>query len=294
MSPAPKSSGIVRLQRLEGGYLELPMHLFVKGASTENIRRVPSMCWLITHEPSQTKIVFDLGVRKDIENYPPAVHERLKTVILTDVQQDSITSLEQAGINPKSDVDSVIISHLHWDHIGDPSGFGPCTRFIIGPGAKTLIEGKDAYPTNKAGHFDSNALPHDRTEELPPSSEASYWTSLEPFSAVHDWFGDGSMYVVDAPGHLPGHLNLLLHTGSDKWVYLAADSTHDPSILSGSAETAIYTDPHTGLFKCAHANKEMADIHLGLVRKLKELLPVEVILAHDHSWLEANPDRFKS
>jgi hypothetical protein len=56
-----------------------------------------------------------------------------------------------------------------------------------------------------------------------------------------DLFGYGSLYIVNAPGHLPGHLNLLCRTGDRNFVYLAGDSCHDPRLLTGELEIAEWT-----------------------------------------------------
>ncbi|PGH32801.1 hypothetical protein GX50_04402 [[Emmonsia] crescens] len=109
-----------------------------------------------------TKIIFDLGLRKDAENYIPPVAERIRTRRTTDI-------------------DGVIFAHLHYDHVRDPSRFsGPPTKFIIGPGTmEALLSGPNTYPTNKESIFDSNILPRSRTVELPfPSSPVLSSVSL--------------------------------------------------------------------------------------------------------------------
>lgn len=271
----------IRLQILSGGYLHLPMKYFVAGSDSNDVRRVPSMSWLLEHEPTGQKVIFDLGIRQDIENYTPAVFERLQNVIKSEVSEDVFASLSQKKVDLESDIRAVIFSHLHYDHIGNPSKFGPETKFIIGPGAKSLLHGKDSYPYNAKSHFDSKLLPSDRTVELPYGTDTSFWSPLGPFPEAHDFFGDHSMYIVNAPGHCPGHVNLLVRVGVSQWVLLAGDTTHDIRILNGVGETAFYIDDQTGLSKCAHHDNELAQIHLQRVQELAKLDSVQVILAHD-------------
>jgi hypothetical protein len=45
--------------------------------------------------------------------------------------------------------------------------------------------------------FSSTALPHERTKFLPLSE---FGLPIGPFPLAIDFFGDGSMYVIDAPG----------------------------------------------------------------------------------------------
>lgn len=285
-------TNIVGLKRLEAGYLDLPMHLFVQDAAKNEIRRVPSMSWLISHKHCKKNIIFDLGIRQDVQNYPPTVYERMKRLVRADVPQDVFDSLEAARVDPSSDIDVVMFSHLHYDHVGDPSRFSPPTKLVIGPGAGRFVRGPETYPENQDSPYDSRGFSRNLIVELPDAKDRKYWAPLGPFPAAHDWFGDGSVYVVHAPGHLSGHINLLVHVGKDEWVYLAGDTTHDCALLHGTASTAVYTDERTGLPKCAHEDKEMAENHMGLVAQLERMTPVEVILAHDSAWLANNRSRF--
>jgi glyoxylase-like metal-dependent hydrolase (beta-lactamase superfamily II) len=148
---------------------------------------------------------------------------------------------------------------------------------------------------NKDSHFDSNLLPRDRAKELPIPGEApeEFWKPLGPFPETHDFFGDGSVFVCNAPGHLPGHMNLLLREkSSGDWLYLAGDSAHHIDLLNGKADIATYKDDVTGACRCAHVDKEAAERHIKRVRRLRDEGRVEVILHHDLSWLEKNRDRF--
>lgn len=260
------------------------------------------MSWLITHQPTNTKIIFDLGLRRDIQNYTPGVYERLQTVVPVEIKDDAFDSLAKAGVDPATDIDTVIFSHLHYDHIGDPSRFGPQTKFVIGPGAGPLLHGPKTYPSDPHSHFDSKLLPHSQVVELPapPSSSTSepgtgndeFWKPLGPFPAARDYFGDASVFVVDAPGHLAGHINLLVRIGPDEWMYLAGDTAHDVRILEGTHRFAVYPDPRTGRPRCAHADKPAAEAHVRRVREFMKTEDVEVVLAHDSAWFDANKHRF--
>lgn len=268
------------------------MKYFVAGSDPNDIRRVPSMSWLLEHEPTGQKVIFDLGIREDIEKYTPAVFERLQNVIKSEVPEDVYASLAQRCIDPSSAIRAIIFSHLHYDHVGDPGKFGLETEFFIGPGAKRLLHGPESYPCNAFSHFDSELLPPDRTVELPSATDRSFWTPLGPFPDVHDFFGDQSVYIINAPGHCPGHINLLVRSDVNQWMLLAGDTTHDIRILNGVGETAVYLDEKTGRPKCAHHDKELAEIHLQRVQELRKFEDVQVILAHDSAIYNSLCDRF--
>ena len=312
LPPPSPNQPCISLTLLSGGFLHLPAKLFVDGAAEDETLVCPSMSWLLTHKPSNKRLIFDLGLRRDLENYPPAVYQRLQSVVSAVVDEDVFASLDAAGVDPASEdengrVDTVIFSHLHYDHVGDPSRFGSQTKFVVGPGAaSTLLFSDDgsSYPANKDGHFDSRLFPRDQVVELPqpPSRDSSsptattndYWSPLGPFPAAHDFFGDGSLYIVNAPGHLTGHINLLVRTGDTTWMYLAGDTAHDPRILDGTHGFAVYPDPQRpGCTKCAHADKGAAEAHVGRVRALRDMGGVEVVLAHDAGWLDRNGEKYR-
>jgi glyoxylase-like metal-dependent hydrolase (beta-lactamase superfamily II) len=117
------------------------------------------------------------------------------------------------------------------------------------------------------------------------------WQALGELPAVLDVFQDGSVYIVHAPGHLPGHINLLAHVDhSDsgrKWVYLAGDACHDRRILRREREIGEWHDVE-GQRCCIHADRTGAEETIERLRVL-EKQGVEVIFAHDVEW-ENNPE----
>jgi glyoxylase-like metal-dependent hydrolase (beta-lactamase superfamily II) len=303
----------VSISALEGGRLTLPEKLFVTDADPEKRSTVPSLCFLIQHPSSSaaksTSIVFDLGLKRDFKGYREAQQHHIAQRQPTITSPDTAESLQQGGLKPE-DVDIVILSHVHWDHVGTPSDFSSA-EFVVGSGTMHLLAngGGPLYP---AELFNADELPADRTKELPPvqqedkskaykSQTTHSWQSLSSFPAVIDFFADGSLYVIDAPGHLPGHINLLARKGPGKWVYLGGDCCHDPRILTGEKGIAMYDDGKGGL-RSVHANTHQAT---DTVKKISRLLKkgavreqggeeceVEVVVAHDGGWRERNRARF--
>jgi len=169
-------------------------------------------------------------------------------------------------------------------------------------------------PLYPAELFNPDELPTDRTSELPHVCEkhesgayakqtpALVWRPLAGFPAAIDFYADGSLYLIDAPGHLPGHINLLARTGPRKWIYLGGDCCHDPRILSGEKDIALYDDEKGGL-RSVHADTDAA---ARMVERISRFLKqgnvmeeggdgeshVEVVVAHDGKWAEAHRERF--
>lgn len=61
----------------------------------------------------------------------------------------------------------------------------------------------------------------ERWEELD-----GHWTRFGPFEKAVDYFGDGSFWVIQAPGHMPGNLCAAARIESGHWVLLGSDCCH--------------------------------------------------------------------
>jgi len=365
MSDTAKEPVYVTVSALDAGHITLPDYLFVTGADPEARTTVPSLAFLIQHPSSPilrsdsnvTNLVFDLGVKRDLTGYTLTQQEHVaeRQPIITDLdcaaslrwgKNASKTDEEDSGkkellLDPEKDIDYVILSHVHWDHIGTPSDFLNST-FVVGSGTLDLLK-NGAGPLYPAELFHGDELPFSRTVELPPapaptshdgghshshghehgsshntapihtfplpaatatlppSSQNWKWKPFHSFPRTLDFFGDSSVLIIDSPGHIFGHVNLLLRTGPSKYVYLGGDCCHDPRILAGEKEIAEYDDGKGGK-RSVHVDTELAKRTLveieGGVRGLREGggneagVDVEFVLAHDAGWRERNPERF--
>ena len=314
--PAPQEKQIyVTVSAIEAGELTLPERLFVTNADPEKRATVPSMAFFIRHPSSSgssgknnTTMVFDLGMKRDPTKFPPALQAHIAARQPTVLHPDVADSLRAGGLDPASDIDIVMLSHVHWDHVGTPEDF-PNSQFVVGSGTLHLLA-HGAPPHYPADTFIHDLLPADRTVELPPSSFSDrstaaakqtehQWNPLASLPATIDYFGDGSVFVIDSPGHLFGHVNLLARLGPDKWVFLGGDCCHDIRILKGEKDVALYDDGHGGL-RSVHVDTDAAKATL---KRINDLLvasagaregpdTIEVVLAHDAGWRQRNKQRF--
>ncbi|KAK5655102.1 hypothetical protein OQA88_6001 [Cercophora sp. LCS_1] len=306
----------VTVHALCGGHFTLPEDQFVSPSEPGARKTVPSLCFLIQHCNPETqkitRIVFDLGVRRDVGRYSEPIRRHVETRRPLSTDPDVVKSLEAGRLTP-DDIDYVIYSHVHWDHIGDPHDF-PRSIFIVGHGSLAVLAGTSE--TLRGGHsfFEKDLLDPSRTIELPPvdagrdahtesrdsvKSISAYptgnWIALgDPEMRGLDFFGDASLSIVDAPGHLPGHINILARvadgpTGS-KFVYLAGDACHDRRIINGEKTIGEWQDA-AGNTCCIHSNRQKAEETIERIRKA-EKNGVEVIFAHDVEWEDQNPHRF--
>jgi hypothetical protein len=109
----------VTISALESGQLTLPERLFVTDADPEKRATVPSLSFLIRH-PSPgarggdtTNLVFDLGVKRDVTKYMPAMQSHINNRQPTIHHPDTADSLRAGGLDPVKDIDIVMLSHVH-------------------------------------------------------------------------------------------------------------------------------------------------------------------------------------
>lgn len=138
---------------------------------------------------------------------------------------------ESSSTGPE-DIEAIVWSHWHFDHTGDPTTFpSDRTALIVGPGFKqALLPG---YPTNP----ESAILEADYVgRELREIEFDGGKTKVGRFNAF-DYFGDGSFYLLDSPGHAVGHLCGLARVTSggggggeggkgDSYIFMGGDACH--------------------------------------------------------------------
>ena len=70
--------------------------------------------------------------------------------------------------------------------------------------------------------FDTSGLSTENWDEL-----QGEWIEWGPFKRALDFFGDGSFWIIDAPGHMPGNLCAAAKVNdNDTWVILGSDCCH--------------------------------------------------------------------
>ncbi|KIV97953.1 hypothetical protein PV10_01648 [Exophiala mesophila] len=208
-----------------GGHMKMLVQPTIEG---HEILDCPSFSFLVKH-PSGRKILFDLGTRKDWENFPPTILKIFKEHQLTAKVEKNVSEiLEEHGFAvSEGAIEAVIFSHWHYDHIGDMSTFPSSTALVVGPGFKeAFVPGYPARPDGLLRQSDYEG------REL---REVSFDTKTHPRIGgclAVDFFGDGSFYLLDAPGHAIGHLCALARTSiggdgeQDTFIFMGGDACH--------------------------------------------------------------------
>jgi N-acyl homoserine lactone hydrolase len=151
-------------------------------------------CYLIKH--GDDYMVWDTGHAMTTPNVAPKVS-------LVDL-------LGKLNLKPEN-IKYVGISHYHGDHIGQVGSFAQSTLLI--------------------GKADWEALtdPAKATAMADPKTFAPWiggGSKVEPVPGDKDVFGDGTVVMLNTPGHTPGHHSLLVKLQQTGYVLLTGDLAH--------------------------------------------------------------------
>ncbi|KIK54087.1 hypothetical protein GYMLUDRAFT_100214 [Collybiopsis luxurians FD-317 M1] len=175
--------------------------------------------FLIEHSTNGRKIMFDLGPMKDFSRLPPAMQGLLvQAGVEMSVDVDVVEQLKTGGVAIE-EIDTVIWSHSHFDHTGDMSQWPSTTKLVIGKGTD-----RKAYPSVPDATLLESDFAGREIVEL-------NWDKPDLFIAgtpAFDFFGDGSFYLLELPGHWPGHLGGLARVKESSFILLGADTCHHP------------------------------------------------------------------
>jgi len=160
-------------------------------------------------------------------------------------QTSLVEQLAQMHIN-SSQITFVGISHYHGDHVGQVASF-PQATLLIGKGDWEALNETKPNPGVNPANF-------------------AHWISgggkVEPLPGDKDVFGDGSVIMLNTPGHTPGHHSLLVKLKDKGNVLITGDLAHFrenydsngvPTFNTSRAETLASLDRFKQLAKNLNA-----------------------------------------
>lgn len=154
--------------------------------------------------------------------------------------------------------DFVAFSHLHFDHVGVANALTGGTLLIQKPEFEAAFEAEEKHFTFQPEYY-QGAADLDRVE----------------LEGDHDVFGDGSVMILSAPGHTPGHQVLLLRLANTGPVVLSGDLYH---------------------FAFSREHRRTPDFNTSREETLASMDRIERLLVEEGAelWIEHEMERFQS
>ena len=207
-SGAPTS---VRLYVFDCGSMQADLTRFRLEPSEVATNVLATPCFMIAH-PNGT-LMWDVGSVPDSDwmptGSPVAHHLTLPDQSTRDLMLNKqlLPQLNEIGYQP-SDITYIALSHYHWDHVANANAFANAT-WLVRKVERDLM-----------------------FSEKPPVTMPTWYAQLKDAKTEiiegenYDVFGDGTVVIMSAPGHTPGHQMLHLKLAKTGDVVLSGDLYH--------------------------------------------------------------------
>jgi N-acyl homoserine lactone hydrolase len=144
-----------------------------------------------------------------------------------DMAANQVLSALLEGIGYRAgDVNTVVLSHLHGDHIGGLREVSHAELLVSRAEWDTLFGPWPELAGVMRRHIELPGLRWRQIEPAPIRDPA-----LAPFDVGHDLFGDGSLMLVPTPGHTAGSISLIVRRPGRPTLALVGDLTYDVHLL---------------------------------------------------------------
>jgi N-acyl homoserine lactone hydrolase len=229
---------------------------------------VPIYAYVIEHEDGH--ILVDTGIStqqaEHVDYYRGTIFEYLLDSDEYDVPEGETMpeQLARYGIRLE-DVRTIVLTHLHEDHVGNLGQFPEATVFLS----------RAEYEARESRLLGMIPLTYSRSLEAVRRWEPVDFTGGEvpAFNGSFDLLGDGRILLLPTPGHSPGSMSVLVDL----------DDHH--ALLTGDA---LYTLRHLAVddVRAVQVGDESAYVEsIRRMQWLRRLLPHDVVIlaAHDHT-----------
>ncbi|MEM8768272.1 MAG: N-acyl homoserine lactonase family protein, partial [Pseudomonadota bacterium] len=168
------------------------------------VRELFVPCYLVEHPKG--RMLWDGGLPlamagqgRIVDEAEPGIYHQYEVSLI-----DQLAAME---LTP-ADIDLIAFSHMHYDHVGAANAF-TASKFLI-----QNAEFQSAFISGNNPFFQADLYMGIAENER------------EVLNGDHDVFGDGSVILVSAPGHTPGHQVLFLRLENLGNLVLSGDLYH--------------------------------------------------------------------
>ncbi|MBI1209876.1 MAG: MBL fold metallo-hydrolase [Alphaproteobacteria bacterium] len=268
LPPAMTTQGVEIRAILAGKMMSRAGMAYRGGSMLEE--RVFGMGGILVQHPRGT-LLFDTGFGSAVDEQFKMTPWLMQETARYEKEPTVAAQLQSAGISPSS-LTGVVLTHAHWDHV---------SGLVDLPGVPVFV------PQAELDFINSGDPASALARQIGTKNYQVYDFDGGPylgFEKSHDFFGDGSVVVVPAPGHTPGSIFAFITTSDGRRYALIGDTAWQSEGVDLPAEkpwlsrTLVDTDP-------AEVRALLIKLH-----QLKQSLPnLIVVPAHDRRVWETLP-----
>ncbi|MEM6851797.1 MAG: N-acyl homoserine lactonase family protein [Pseudomonadota bacterium] len=159
-------------------------------------------CFLVRHPDGD--LLWDLGLPDNLAGADEPMVLDVYTITMPRTLKSQLAEIDVAP----ADIEFVALSHTHFDHVGNAADYVGAT-WIVNPAERVFA-------------FDAERRAEPELAMTAPLAEYDVMEITED----HDVFGDGSVMLLQTPGHTPGHLALMVTLKNTGPVLLTGDLYH--------------------------------------------------------------------
>lgn len=205
-------------------------------------------CYLIRHPDGD--LIWDTGLPEAIADMPNGISPPGFPAQMT-VPVKLSAQLAELNLTP-ADIEFVSFSHMHSDHTGNGNLFAHSTWIADVDERTRMFDAEHrADPTDFNNY---NQLENAQTRLIEGDGD-------------YDVFGDGSVTIIQAPGHTPGHTVLLVRLPNAGPILLTGDMWHLAESRERRTVPRFNTDRAQTLASMGKVERIAAETHARVVRQ---------------------------
>ncbi len=233
----------------------MEVYLFDSGTLALNGVAVPVPFFLIRHPAGDA--IIDGGNPLAIARDPHAHLGGLADIFVSDMTEEQHCAAQVAGLGiDPGEVAYVVQTHLHFDHTGALGHF---------PNAAVVVHKRELKAARAAESAEASG--YVRADYERPG------LNWRPWSGELDLFNDGTVRLIETPGHSAGHTSVLLKLDETGPMLLTADASDNRDMWEGRAHP-----------RALHS-KEDANNSMRKLRALAADTGALVVFGHDpENW----------
>lgn len=221
----------MKIERLNVGWFTAPAGIFRAGEAMDETVRYPVPAYLI--ETADERVLIDTGLNTAAIADPAGYYQRPEMFAVFSLEQE-LSLAEQVEL---SSLTRVVLTHLHWDHVGGLAAI-PASVPLTVQRAEWLA-GHDRAAVQR-----NSLLPQDYLED---------GREVVLIDGDHDLLGDGTVELLLTPGHTPGHQSVRIGD-----LVLGGDVSHFASGLDDH-RFPMFADDHEMQGRSADRLRAMRD-----------------------------------